>query len=129
MNRPTPLHDQLDWHRRTLAGERVPRVEDEPECGWFSRQFVKNGPRVPVRIYLEQVIDPETGELDEPEVLRCEVLGQAADPVAIWPFCRAISEADFHDLTDKHIRDDLMMRATHAPIDLTENPTRPPKGV
>ena len=67
IRQPTDLDDTLEWWRRTVSGERVPRIEDEPQCGFYKRRFVRGGPFVPVAIWLHQEIDPETGELETQE--------------------------------------------------------------
>lgn len=124
IRQPTPLADLYEWHRATLAGERPPRIEDEPNPGWYKRRFRGGGPFVPVRVWMHQAIDFETGELMEPETLRAEVNGQPYDPVAVWPYCTAISEADYHALVEMHRTEDLMA-ATLARVDLSRAPIRP----
>jgi hypothetical protein len=71
------------WHRAAMAG-KTPAITHEPECGWFRRKLVKGGPYVPVRIFLEQETDPETGELLGDEIMRCEVAGKRRPPEEEW---------------------------------------------
>ncbi len=106
-----------DFWRRSVAGERVPRVEDEPQCGYFKRRMVRGGPFVPVEIWMEQDIDPETGELTAPERLRAICNGNLCNPVTTWTYCRPISASEYDGLTGAHasIPD---MAATHVAIDL-----------
>lgn len=117
MRRPTTESDAYRWWRRTLAGERVPRIEDEPEPGFYKIRRVKGGPFVPVAIWIEQDLDDKTGELIAPEELRCIVNGVPADPVRTWLFCRAITSAEYDALTGAHGRIEEMA-ATHACLDL-----------
>lgn len=117
IRQPTPRADQYAWWQRTVSGERVPRIEDEPQCGFYKRRMVRGGPFVPVEIWLEQQIDPETGELVADERLRALVNGENRDPVNVWPYCRAISVEEYDGLTGAHasIPD---MAATHVAVDL-----------
>lgn len=124
MRRPSTRDEQLAWHRATLAGERPPRIEDVPECGWYKRRYVKGGPFVPVLIYLEQEVDPETGELVDDETFRANCNGEAVDPAKVWNYCKPISEEEYEALVALHERD-AMMAATHAPVDLARSPARP----
>lgn len=114
----------MAWHRATLAGMRPPRYDGWPECGWYKRRFVKNGPWVPVRIYLEQHIDDVTGELTQPEVFRAMMIDDDVNPYRIWTFCRAIPEQEYLDLVESHAVMKIMA-ATHAPIDLAHHPIGP----
>lgn len=94
--------------------------DDEPQAGWWRRQFVKRGPWVPVRIWLHQVIDPDTGELLEPEDVRCTVGNDRARARWHWPFCMAnpITEVEYLRLLDLHTHDPAY-RAYRKPFDLT----------
>lgn len=117
IRRPTSRADQYSWWERTVAGERAPRIEDEPQPGFYKRRMVRGGPFVPVEIWLEQEIDPETGELVADERLRAICNGELRDPVSLWTFCRAISLAEYDALTGAHatLPD---MAATHVAVDL-----------
>lgn len=119
IRQPTPREAQYDFWRRTVAGERVPRFEDEPQPGYYKRRMVRNGPFVPVEIWLEQSIDPETGELTDDERLRAICNGEPRNPTAIWSYCRAISVEEYDALTGAHanIPD---MAATHVALNLSE---------
>lgn len=117
IRQPTSRAIQYAFWRRTIVGERVPRIEDEPQPGFYKRRMVRNGPFVPVEIWLEQQIDPETGELVADERLRALVNGQDRDPLHVWPYCRAITAEEYDGLTGAHatLPD---MAATHVVIDL-----------
>lgn len=119
IRQPTPREAQYAWWNRTISGERAPRLEDEPQPGFYKRRFVRGGPFVPVEIFLEQVTDPETGELAEDERLRALVNGERRDPVSVWPYCRAITVDEYDGLTGAHaqIPD---MAATHVAVSLVQ---------
>ena len=125
IRQPSDPEALYSWWRRSVAGERVPRIEDEPQCGYFKRRFVRNGPFVPVAIWLHQEIDPETGELTAPEELRAIENGRPCDPLRAWIYARAISEPEYVALTG--VRDHHeFMAATHVAVDLGEiAPIRP----
>ena len=117
IRQPSDPDAVYSWWRRSVSGERVPRVEDEPQCGYFKRRMVRGGPFVPVAIFLEQDIDPDTGELTAPEELRAIVNGNPADPIRVWAYSRPISLAEYDALTG--IRDHHeFMAATHVAVDL-----------
>ena len=112
MRRPTPPEILLDWHRRAIAGQNPPRHDGDPQCGWYRTRMVKGGPYVPLRIWIRQVIDPDTGELAEPEVIMADIGGEPGDPVGLWTYAEPI-------------RRDSLMAATHAPINLARHPVGP----
>ena len=119
IRQPTDLDAAYAWWRRSVSGERVPRIEDEPMPGYFKRRMVRGGPFVPVAIWLEQEIDPETGELTAPEELRAISNGQPTDPVRAWLYARPISLAEYDAMTG--LRDKIPeMAATHAAVNLAE---------
>ena len=62
----------------------------------------------------------------EPEILKAAMLGEPTDPKAVWPYCNAITEAEFYALWETH-EADPRMAATHVARDVSETPTRPPK--
>jgi hypothetical protein len=94
MRREPSSHDKLyAWHTAALAhvakagtmkGFEGRIVADDPQCGWFRRRLVKNGPWVPARVFYDQPINPETGELEGDEVLICEVAGERRNPADEW---------------------------------------------
>jgi len=104
MREPTSRAAAYVWHSRAMAGLEPPVVNEVPECGWFKRRLVKQGPFVPARIWLDSEIDPETGELMGDERLYAEVNGQWADPVEAWGWLcgNPISEAEFNYMTALH---------------------------
>ena len=95
-----PIKDPYAWHRAALAGEK-PQITSEPQCGWFLRRFIRFGPQVPCRIWLEQKVDPETGELTEDAVLCCDIDGRPADPEEQWSYLAGdpITEKEFEHQT------------------------------
>lgn len=95
MREPTPMSVLFDWHRRALEHVMLfrslrdfndPPTHNDPQCGYYQRRLVKDGPWVAAAIWMLQDIDEETGELMMPEVLMCEVDGKAADPYDIWSY-------------------------------------------
>lgn len=99
MRTPTSADDALAWHRSALAGLKPP-IHGEPECGWFQRKLVRGGPFVGARIWLHQVVDPDTGELLEDERFLCVVDGQMRDAVDQWTYLAGnpVSEAQYRYL-------------------------------
>jgi len=114
LREPTPIASTLAYWRAALAvahrgdaarddinAMQESRLTMQPECGFYRRRIVKDGPFVPVRFWLHQQIDRVTGELTEDERLRCQVNGQeiiGADNIEQqWVYCanHPISEAEF----------------------------------
>lgn len=99
VRQPTPRAEVYRWHTAALkGGDRV--TNDDPHAGWFKRRLVKGGPFIPARIWLEQDVCQDTGELLSDEKLLCEVNGARADPVEQWAYLAGhpISEAEFRYL-------------------------------
>lgn len=94
MRTPTPREAAYAWHARAIRGEKVLIHEGEPQCGFYLTRLVARGALVPGSIFLEQIIDEETGELMSDEVFRAEILGEPQDPNDAWlhfakrPICR-----------------------------------------
>lgn len=124
IRRPSTKARLYAWHRAAIAGDRPPTHDGLPECGWFRTRLITGGPWVPVHIWCEQEIDPETGDLLTDERLRCDVDGMRRDPAKIWTYLEPISRADFEALSDR--REAIpAMAATMARLDLTEKAMRP----
>ena len=83
IRQPTSDGELYAWWLQALKRADQPVIEAEPQCGFYQRRLVKEGPWVPVRIFMHQVTDEE-GELTEPEELRCEVDGKPANPFDQW---------------------------------------------
>lgn len=125
IRRPTPREIAYRWHSeaiRGVFGDDVEYLGEEPQCGWFKRRLVRHGPFVPARIWLDQCIDPETGELVADEAMLCEVDGQWADAEVQWQsLCgNPISEAEYNYLMAR--RDYATAWAPHEPA---ANPRQP----
>lgn len=126
IRRPSTEDDLFRWWRHAVLGAAQPN-HGEPQCGFYKTRLVKGGPWVPVRIWCEQEIDPETGELTAPEILRCECDGQRRDPWLIWTYLTPISRAHWDALNEARAKN-LAMQATLARVNLsTLPPVRPPK--
>ena len=124
MRHPTPEADLFRWWRAALADPRTPRTEGDPQCGYFTRRYYRGGPLQPVRIYMHQETDPETGELTADEVLMAEENGWPKNPWAIWTQVRPVTLEQYEALTDRHRTDDRMA-ASHTAYDVSETPMRP----
>lgn len=103
MRAPTPLYEAMAWWRNALDGQQVPMIDGEPQPGFYRRKLVKGGPYVAARIWIEQHVDPVTGELDRDEILLCEVDGQPRDAADqwVWLCANPISEADYRLMRDR----------------------------
>lgn len=124
MRVPTPRAAAYAWHANALLGvygEWMPAT-DEPQCGFFKRRLVKDGPFVPARIWLNQPVDDETGELCDDETLQCEVNGAYADAHEQWTWLAGnpISEAEY-----KYLAATVQWSAWHAPHEPMANPRQP----
>lgn len=128
MRQPTPDAEAYAWWHRALADPRTARHDAEPQPGFYTRRAVKNGPLLPVHVYLRQEIDPETGELMADEEIAAEELGWSLNPYRSWTFLRPVSREEFDALVERH-RSDERMAATHTAYDVAETPTRPTKGM
>lgn len=125
IRRPSTFRQLYGWWQSALAGDNPPRHDGEPEAGYYKRRFVKGGPWVAVRIYVERDIDSETGELTCDEVLRIEVEGlDGGDPADHWTYLTPITRREFDHLVDYRLRDSRMLDSRQT-IDLSEQPTLP----
>lgn len=97
MSRPTPTLVLYAWHADAVAGIAVKDVA-VPCPGWFVAQVEDASAPVPVRIWVRQVTDAETGDLVEPETLQADCLGHALDAAAIWPLCHPVSRAAYRKM-------------------------------
>lgn len=90
MREPTTAAAALRWHTQALNDKALHLpVEAEfetPHCGWFMTRMVRGGPWVPARIWIEQELCPDTGELLSDEVMKCEIAGQLRDPYESWHY-------------------------------------------
>ena len=120
---PTANELLYAWHEQALedvALHLIPEVKQEPQCGWFKRRLVKQGPWVPARIWLYQPI--EDGELVGDETYQCEVNGQYADAEDQWLWlCQnAITEAEYNYMVAS-----LAWAANHSPDHPLSDPNKP----
>ena len=128
MRKPSPAHEIYAWHTRALAHftrhGSMRTFENgtdanTPECGWYKRRLVKDGPYVPCAIWMEQPVD-EDGELTGPERLRGEVNGRESDPLDMWTWVcgNPISEKQY-----RLMHAESTWAKTWAPNDPIANPT------
>ncbi len=125
IRQPSTHMQLLAWHTAALAGQEPDRHDGLPHAGWYKTQLVKKGPWVPVRIWCDRDIDPDTGELTRDEVLRIEVDGiDEGDPADHWTHLRPISREEYAQLQDYKLRSPAMAD-TKRSIDLASIPTPP----
>jgi len=143
MRRPTPEAVQFAFWRQALDRSAIMEPEarahlrnrhmEDPECGFYRTRLVNGGPYVPVRIWLDQEIDPETGELLSDEIMRAELDGQELRGALRYLSSRFISfrpitERAYWALIEERRRPDRQgdtFRATRAPVDLSREPVIP----
>lgn len=120
MRRPTSKGEAYAWHRAALAGENPPIHEGDPKPGWFRRRFVRGGPWVAARIWIEAEVD-DAGELLSEEVLRCEVAGREAKAEDQWSYVAShpITEAEYNFMVA-----DKAWAEANAPDDPSARPDR-----
>lgn len=131
IRQPTDESAAFAWWRealkRTRCGLPVPPVsEGDPRPGYYRRRMVSGGVWVPVRIWIEQVIDPETGDLTEPEQLMATVGAEPACPWRIWTHVarHPITADQWQALIDRAAVDHLMGATHAAPSDIIRRITR-----
>lgn len=104
MRKPSTPQQALAWYWQAMNDKALHLpIEAEfetPHCGWFQTRVVRGGPPVPARIWIEQELCPDTGELLSDEVMRCEIAGQLRDPYESWHylFREPIDEAQYRYL-------------------------------
>lgn len=103
MRQPTDLVEAWQWWRDALAGLRPP-ITTEPQPGFYRRRLVRGGVWCAVAIWIEQEIDPATGELSGDERLVCLVNGEPASAEDTWTYCggNPIPEAEYRYLESRH---------------------------
>lgn len=125
MRRPSTYGELYAWWRRACADPRTPVYDGIPEAGFFRCREVKGGPWVPVRIFVVREID-EAGELAAPEELWAQKIDDAPIPAErVWGRVKPITRQAYDDLLTAHRAAGSIMRATHAPVDLSREPARP----
>lgn len=62
--------------QKNLAGEKPEIHENEPQCGFYKMRYPKDGPWLPVAIFMHA----EKGMI-------CRVGPQERDPVSVWTWC------------------------------------------
>lgn len=128
MRQPSTFAQLYQWWKLAIAGRDVDRHDGLPECGFYRMKLIRGGPWVPVEVKVVRAIDIDTGDLTEPEkyVAVCE--GRTRDAALIWDRLEPISRKDFDNLVAR-IAGDERLQANMVRLDLSETPTRPPKGM
>lgn len=98
MRKPLTKEEVWAWWRAAIAGNNPPIHLNDPQAGFFVRRLVRGGPWVPCRIWLEQEIDEDTGELISEPVFRCLINGKPADASDQWSWLAG------HPITEKQFR-------------------------
>ena len=119
MRTPTPDSDLYLWWASALKDPSLERHEGEPQCGWYKRKAVKNGPWVPCEIVCKREIEDGALVSDETFVAILHD-GAEIDADKIWLFVTPIT---FREWKQRMASMDGI--ATHVAVDLTENPARP----
>lgn len=126
IRQPSTYRQLYAWWMDAVQNGVQSMIEDQPHCGFYQMRQVKNGPWVPVELFIQRFIDVETGELTEPERVMCKI--GADGPVfaaeKVWTQLRPISEQRYSQLMADHEHHPTF-RATHAPVDLSTTPMRP----
>jgi len=95
MRTPTPLGKQLEWWRAALANEASQQGSEEclwPQPGYYKiRSKAWSKTWLPARVWLQQEIDWETGELTSPETPVVEISGR---PLSQDPGANVFSPAE-----------------------------------
>ncbi len=124
IRQPSSVSALYAWWNAALRDPSTPRHEGVPEAGFYKTRLVRGGPWVPVRLYVEREIDPETGELLGPERIVAECEGERSNAAKLWLHLTPISRAEFDELTERP-KSIPAMAATRAAVDLTLSPMRP----
>lgn len=124
---PTDPDSALVWWREAIAGGRPDHEMEFPQCGYFYMKSARGGVRVPVRVYLDQEIDPDTGELCAPEVLMADVAGVKMPAISIWLRLKPITRGGYDALMAYRDANFETMAATHVAADITKMRFLPPK--
>ena len=120
MRRPTPLAEQLAWWRNATETGDGTVIGDQPRCGWFKvREKARSKTWLPARIWLEQPVDWETGDLTAPETFVLQIAEQTwTDEMAVaerWLWLRPATVKEWQWLTAR--------LALHRNLNGTERPT------
>lgn len=135
IRRPTPEVVLMAYHTAKTGGVVMDRAalahlarrhDEDVEPGFYRMRMVRGGPFVPVRVWMRQEIDPDTGDLTADETLEAEIGGKPASIAFVasrWLWLEAITEHSFIALSAESARADGVgdaMRATHARMDLSQ---------
>lgn len=119
MREPTPDERLYLWWAMALRDPTLARHEAEPQCGYYKHKMVKNGPWVPVELYCRRTIEGGALVSDE-EIVAVMDDGTERDAVDVWQYLTPITRREW-----KARMASVNNLATHAPVDLLENPARP----
>ena len=97
MRTPTPPEELYAYWFLALKNIKAVSIHpNDPEVGFYKTRLVKDGPWVPVAIWMVQHVN-EAGELIADEELRCKVNDCPEDPYKVWTWCanRPITEEEY----------------------------------
>lgn len=106
------------------SGESPLGTDWIPMPGWYRTTFVKDGPPVPVRVWVERDVDTATGELLNPERILYEIGGERRRKLPEKLVYHAITREAYDAIMADRGRD-IRYKATRAAFDLTAVPPRP----
>lgn len=121
---PSSAAALLAWWRAALADPSLPRHEGEPQAGYYKTRLVRGGPWVPVHLYVEREVCPETGELLGPERIVADCDGKITGAERLWLHLTPITRADYDALVHRATTEPVMA-ATMVAVDLSATPMRP----
>ena len=121
--------DPLDAAPFATKRNMTAPITDTPVPGFYWTRLVRGGPKVPVRIWLDDNCrDPDTGEpMDRPPMMRATRGGKEVDLSQVWPYCakHCINAAEylFLEADAKHAqryRPDEPEARPDEPVDLNQ---------
>ena len=95
------------------TGSLAKIVAEWPVPGFYAVRLVKDGPLLPLRIYIEREFD-EAGDQMADDVVKCLVDGREADWRRHWPYCasKPITAQQYERMRkDQHVATPLSQRA------------------
>lgn len=120
-----PIQNPLQWWQRQLKLKPAePRglLPEMPQCGFYERRLVKNGPFVPARIWREPEVDFETEKPTGRDVLLCEVGGERKPANDQWGW---LSQNPIEEKEFRHLMKVRAWAVQSAPDEPEANPMQP----
>lgn len=124
IRQPTSDERMHAWYRAWLAGDDPAIHEGDPQPGYYKGRKWRLGPWLPVRIWLHQAVCDETGELLEPETLRCLFGDEEKAPEDVWTFIQPITPDEYRALREPRPTPAKVAYAWHRAAVAGEKPPR-----